>query len=73
MVAEKPENGRHWGRPLHIYFSESDELILGDEDFVADAPAEAEEVMERKAAPAVQGVSLCRVIDLVADLMSMPR
>ncbi len=54
-------------------FTKSDERILGDSDFVADVLAEAEEAMERKAALAVQGVDLQRVMDLVADLLSMPR
>ena len=51
----------------------SDERILGDSNFAADVLAEAGETMENKTALAAQGVDLQRVMDLVADLMSMPR
>jgi putative transposase len=54
-------------------FFKSDERILGDSDFAADVLAEADEAMERKTALVAQGIDLQRVIDLVADLMSMPR
>jgi len=45
-------------------FFKSDERILGDSDFAADVPAKADEAMERKTAPASQGVDLRRVMDL---------
>jgi len=51
----------------------SDERILGGSDVPADVLAGADEAMERKTALAAQGINLQRVIDLAADLLSMPR
>ena len=41
--------------------------------FAADVLAEADGAMQRKIALAAHGIDLQRVIDLVADLMAMPR
>jgi len=54
-------------------FFKSDERILGDSDFAAGVLAEAGEAIERKTVLAAQGIDLQNVIDLAADLMSLPR
>ncbi len=49
----------------------NNERIPGDSDFAADVITEADEAIERKPALAAQDVSLQRMIDLAADLVSM--